>query len=96
VLRQRVPRVEREIARERELLGGVETLDREPQLGDCDVRREALRPAHRRVLDRHPVRIGLDLDEEVEHDLARVRALERGRSEYCIAWPAPRRYGTQL
>ena len=74
VVRQAVPRVEAQIAREGELVRIVECLPRDAQRRDRDAGRQPRRPQHRVVLDRHEERIGLHLHAHLEFDVGLDRA----------------------
>ncbi len=84
MLRHRVPGVVGEDPGEVELLGRVERLLRDVQYGGRHARREPRRPVDGVVLDRHPVRVGLELERDVELDVLLRQRLRHRLAEVVV------------
>ena len=84
MLGDRVPGVVGEALRELQLRLRVEPLPRQAQRGDRDAGREPLRPVDPVVLDRHQVGVGLQLQADVELDVARRERRDHGVPQVVV------------
>ena len=69
MFRNAVPRIDRELSREHRLSRRCEVLFWNRYLRNWHERRQPLGPLDRRILDRHSLRIGLQLNHEIQVDI---------------------------